>query len=100
MKKFYILCRETCSRCNGIGSITHPFWIEYLQKEQKALQENPNLNLDDFCDDFWISKGLEISKILPEEIECPSCNGKGIIEYKYPFLTALKQILKEEELSL
>jgi len=73
MKKPEVLIRYPCKTCEGIGVVESPAWREFYEKKMHEKSEEEQLN-------FWSSWGYSLRDLPPEEVECATCWGKGVIE--------------------
>ena len=80
MKETEVLIRYSCKTCKGIGVVESPAWREFYEKKMQEKSEEEQLN-------FWSSWGYAPWNLPPEEVECATCRGKGVIAVSYTHLT-------------
>lgn len=74
--KIEICTRQTCSRCDGIGTILHRMWDRYYRMCETESIERENAKPPD----------------CPEEIDCPDCRGAGMEEF-WASIKTLRMVL-------
>lgn len=102
MKKFYVMCEETCPNCEGKGEVVNTAWEgfnEFEKEQMKALGleshefENPELLLR--CQGWWAERGYHIESMtdLPWDVaECEDCGGSGLWRHEVDLKDALAEL--------
>lgn len=84
MKKYEILCTETCEDCRGHGVVTNPNWVKFFEE----TKDKPEITEAQWAE----ANGFESVKSMGfEEVPCVECEGAG--KMVYPVL--LQEVLKE-----
>jgi len=78
VKRYLVVEESVCPECEGDGVVLDPCWREYLELG------DPHRDPDGFAREEC---GLE--EMPPEEIECPTCGGTGVIRREVPLEEAL-----------
>jgi DnaJ-class molecular chaperone len=74
--------QSKCGHCKGKGVIENPRW----QKFWKYVGSEDGLRFSDEDVAMWFKeKGWQIDVLPPEEMQCPTCYGRGIVERTAPF---------------
>lgn len=80
MKKYYVICKETCPECHG-GYIVDPIYEDLAKEREKWFKENLTPDQMTAKEDAWMDEqGYPPNKWPQEEWECDNCEGTGIQE--------------------
>jgi hypothetical protein len=101
MKKYFVICRETCSVCGGQG-VTCPHALFYTAYYEfiKSLSDGIILTREECLEkqDQWIrDKGYDPNNLPPEEVECHQCRGNGFVESRVPLEEAISELMSKSD---
>lgn len=81
MVTFYVEAEQPCPECQGTGVVTHPAWRAYWAAHPAGLSTAAE-------DERWF-RDQGYGKIPPEEVECVTCHGAGVLRQRVPLAAAL-----------
>ena len=107
MKEFYVLCRETCTTCKGVGYVSDPtgLWTKFrlftLIIEQETGKKWRHHDNNHKMSEWWAKHGFTYdgpNRNLPvDEGLCMDCEGRTVIEYRVALEEAIDAIQKGKE---
>lgn len=77
---FYVKqVKKPCMACKGKGSIEHPAWMEYREKNRGKPAQTEEEMRRWFLNHGWYQESsIYGASLLPDkEIHCSACNGRG-----------------------
>lgn len=91
MEVCYVTRYSKCPECGGHGVVTHPawqnFWREWTHETWREHVRSQDLP------EAWLLQEYFGGDPPPEEIECPECNGEGVICRLVPLEEVLRELL-------
>jgi len=83
MKTFFVLCQESCPRCQGCRVVANPLWERYF------LETGGHSDPDRWARDNGFDCALDLG---PQEEPCHDCDGQGTVQRLVPLHEALSML--------
>ena len=87
MSDFFVLKREVCPECQGRKWLSHPAWLEFgewYESQEPAPNEAQGK--------IWWQEHGWWGELPPEEYQCSTCEGKGMVEQEVDLMQALDKL--------
>lgn len=85
MSEYLVTKKTVCPECDN-GTAQHPAWAAFWEKFSPGNWPEP---ADERA--YWLYRGYRKGP-PPEEINCPHCEGRGVIETSIGLIEALTEL--------